>query len=105
MDYSVYIYAEKVYHRDIRDYWMNKKRCENPPVAEDCLPTQFNEDLLTRKPTLRLDESAAICDPFETFTVSFDSDTNLTHSGNPAFRNPVWRRVISEGSRYRRMLV
>jgi hypothetical protein len=24
MGYPGYIYAEKVYHRDIRDYWMNK---------------------------------------------------------------------------------
>jgi hypothetical protein len=36
MDYPVYIYAEKVYHRDIRDYWMNKKHRESPLHALRC---------------------------------------------------------------------
>jgi hypothetical protein len=34
MDYPVYIYAEKVYHKEIRDYWMNEKRRESPFLAE-----------------------------------------------------------------------
>jgi len=37
MDNSVYIYAEKVYHKDIRDYWMNKK-CRESPLSADALP-------------------------------------------------------------------
>jgi hypothetical protein len=34
MDYPVYIYAEKVYHMDIGDYWMNEKRGASPLLAE-----------------------------------------------------------------------
>jgi len=37
MDYPVYIYAEKVYHRDIRDYWMNKKLRRSVEIAGNCL--------------------------------------------------------------------
>jgi hypothetical protein len=45
----VYIYAEKVYHRDIRDYGMNKKRRENLLCAVLCLPRFSFLSLLLEK--------------------------------------------------------
>jgi len=35
MDSTVYIFAEKVYHKDIGDYWMNIERRASPFVAEE----------------------------------------------------------------------
>jgi hypothetical protein len=66
MDYQVYIYAEKVYHRDIRDYWMNKKRRESPLMAVHRSLRIFFQCLLWRKQTLRIHKSAAIYDPQQT---------------------------------------
>ena len=38
-------------------------------LAEDCLRAQLNERLLWRKQTLKVDTSAAIRDPIQTFVV------------------------------------
>jgi len=69
MDDPVNIYPEQVYHMEIMGYWMNKKWRERPFLADSRCSASKSERQLWRKPTLKLDASAAIDDPEQTFTI------------------------------------